>query len=158
MHSRFWIVCDRPRTLKVDDGNRPHCEDGPSHVWADGIALYYWHGVLVPAEWIEHRGSLDPRIALTWDNIEQRRAAAEIIGWDRVLQCVDAREVERDEYGVLLDVDLPDAPRSKFVRVRCPTGRDFCIPVPREMRSARQAVAWTYGFFNADEYQPEVRT
>ena len=48
VHDEFCIVCDRPEVLKVDDQNRPHCADGPSHRWRDGWSLYHWHGTHIP--------------------------------------------------------------------------------------------------------------
>ena len=47
MHSKFCIVSDRPSILKVDDKNRPHCDDGPFCEWRDGSQLYSIHGVRV---------------------------------------------------------------------------------------------------------------
>ena len=58
MHDEFCIVCDFPEVLKLDDRGLPHCEDGPSHRWRDGWALYHWHGARVPQAWIEDKASL----------------------------------------------------------------------------------------------------
>jgi hypothetical protein len=80
MHEEFCIVSDRPEILKVDDENRPHSEDGPSHRWRDGWSLYYWHGVAIPGAWVTGNPPT-ANDALTWPNIEQRRAACEIVGW-----------------------------------------------------------------------------
>lgn len=78
-------------------------------------------------------------IALTWENIEQRRAAAEIVGWHRVLEQLDARTIDEDvdpQVGRLVEVDLPDADRERFVVVQCGTGRTFALPVPPTMQTA----------------------
>lgn len=45
MHEEYCIVSDFPKTLKVDDQNRPHCETGPSHEWRDGFKLFHLQGV-----------------------------------------------------------------------------------------------------------------
>jgi hypothetical protein len=45
MHDEFCMVSDFPCRLKVDEENRPHSADGPSHEWRDGWRLYHWHGV-----------------------------------------------------------------------------------------------------------------
>ena len=106
-----------------------------------------WHGTRIPREWIANKDALDPKTALTWPNIEQRRAAAEILGWKRILSELKPRSVDKHadpEIGELLEVDLPDSPKSKFLKVRCATGRDFVLPVPAEMKTAVQAQAWTY--------------
>jgi hypothetical protein len=161
MHEEFCIVSDFPTVLKADAENRPHCENGPSHQWADGWSLYHWHGVRIPAEWIENKSSLTAKKALKWENIEQRRAACEIIGWAKILKELDARVIDKDgdpEIGTLLEVDLPDSGKERFIHVRCGTGREFALPVPRDCGdTAIEASAWTYGLDGA-AYRPEVRT
>jgi hypothetical protein len=156
-HEDVLVISDRPKEIHRDAANLLHSITGPAISYRDGWSLYYVHGVAVPADWIELKAKLDPRMALTWENIEQRRALAEIIGWDRVLQQTEAKEIQRDEFGILLEVNLPQAAGAKFVRVRCGTGRDFVLPVPQDIKSAHAAVAWTYGV-NVLEYAPEVRT
>jgi hypothetical protein len=159
MHEEFCMVCDFPEVLKKDDRNLPHCEDGPSHRWRDGWSLYHWHGVRIPDEWIEDKKSLSAKTALTWDNIEQRRAACEIVGWNRILKELNAKIIDKDvpEIGTLLEVELPDFGRERFLRVRCGTNREFAIPVPKEVKTAMQANAWTYGL-DPKQFSPEVRT
>ena len=162
LHPQFCIVSDRPEVLKVDDQNRPHCENGPSHRWRDGWSLYHWHGVRIPAEWIEDRASLTPQTALTWPNVEQRRAACEILGWANILAALDARVIDTDEdeeIGQLVEVEIPEIGRERFLRVRCGTGRQFALPVPPDMQTALQAQSWTWGIDNPNEFiKPEVRT
>lgn len=159
VHEEFCIVSDRPEVLKVDQENRPHCEDGPSHRWRDGWSLYYWHGVSIPGEWVSGSPP-SAHDALTWPNIEQRRVACEIVGWAHIMEALQAKVIEKnenEEIGTLLEADIPDSGKERFLRVRCGTGRVFCLPVPREMRTALQANAWTYGL-KPSEFAPEVRT
>lgn len=161
VHEEFCIISDRPRVLKVDPQNRPHCEDGPFCAWSDGCELYSWHGVRVPADWIVNRKTLDPKIALTHENVELRRAAAEIVGWAKVLECVSARVVDEDkdpEIGVLLEADIPDSPGARFLKVRCGTGRTFVLPVPGGMKTALDANSWTYGIDVKELLKLEART
>ncbi len=100
-------------------------------------------------------------VALTWNNTEQRRAAAEIIGWRRVLEWLRAITIDKDidpEIGELVEGYLPDGEgRARFLKVQCGTGRQFVLSVPVEMRTAREANAWTYGL-EPDEYRLEART
>lgn len=159
VHEEFCIVSNRPSVLKIDDQNRPHCEDGPSHLWRDGWALYYWHGTPIPGEWVTGKKP-SAQQALTWPNIEQRRAACEIVGWDSILSELKAKVINTDvdeSIGQLVEVHLPDAGKERFLRVRCGTGRRFAIPVPPTMKTAHQANAWTYGL-DAKDFAPEVRT
>ena len=161
VHDKFCIISDFPEILKVDDENRPHCETGPSHRWRDGWALYHWHGVSIPAEWIEDKKNLTARTALTWPNIEQRRAACEIIGWDRILSELKARVIDEDDdpqVGTLVEVSLPDAGKERFLKVRCGTSRNFALPVPRHVKTAIQAQAWTWDLDPSEFKKPEIRT
>jgi hypothetical protein len=158
MHPDFCMVCDFPEILKKDDQNRPHSDAGPSHRWRDGWSLYHWHGVRVPAEWIEDRASLTAEIALGQENVELRRAACEILGWGNVLRALDCKTIHEDDdpqIGTLVEVRIDGAP-ARFLIVLCATGREFALPVPVEMQTARQANAWTYDL-DENEYQPEAR-
>ena len=160
VHKEFCIVTDRPSVLKVDDQNRPHCEDGPFCVWRDGTALYAWHGTYIPARWVTTAKPTATE-ALTWPNIEQRRAACEIVGWAAILDQLSAKTIDKDgdpEIGELLEVNLPDIGRERFLKVRCGTGRTFALPVPPDMKTAIQANAWTYGLDPKDIFNLEVRT
>jgi hypothetical protein len=99
-------------------------------------------------------------MALTWENIEQRRCACEILTWKVVLQELNATVIDQDgdeEIGTLLEADIPDSGKERFLRVMCGTKREFVIPVPREMQTAVEANSWTWGL-SSHEYKPEVRT
>jgi hypothetical protein len=160
MHAKFCIVSDRPEVLRIDGGRLPHCEDGPSHRWRDGFELYHWRGTRVPKAWIADKASLAPETAINWPNVEQRRVAAEIVGWPRILEQLGATVVHRDpnpQIGTLLRADLPDSPGEQFLQVKCGTGRDFALPVPPSVRTAMEAQEWMWGL-EPGEYQLEVRT
>jgi hypothetical protein len=152
----------RPEFIKMDDNSRLHCENGPAIRYRDGYSLYSWHGTRIPSEWIENKASLTPEIALTWSNIEQRRCAAEILGWDNVIRQLNHVVIDEDgdpEIGTLIEVDIPEIGREKFLRVKCGTGRMFCIPVPPDMKTAIEAQAWTWDLTVEDfGVGPEIRT
>ncbi|HEX7931166.1 MAG TPA: hypothetical protein VF470_09725, partial [Sphingomicrobium sp.] len=154
------VACERPTRVKWDDQRRLHCENGPAVEYADGYGLTAWHGVRVPPEWLEGKVP-NAREALTWANMEQRRAACEIIGWHNILAELNAKTINQDdnpEIGELVRVNIPDIGEEQFLRVQCGTGRQFALPVPPNMKTARQANAWTYGFDNPEDYQLEIRT
>ena len=159
-HQNVLAISDRPRVISRDNENRLHCETGPSIAYPDGWSLFHWHGVSVPAGWIMDKQSLSAKTALTWENIEQRRAACEIVGWAKIMHELDARVIDEDgdpEVGILLEAEIPDSGRERFLKVLCGTGREFVLPVPPEMQTALEANAWTYGL-DKFEYKPEVRT
>ena len=155
------IISDRPRKASFDAERRLHCETGAAIQFSDGWGMHAWHGQRVPAEWIDDKPSLTAKTALTWENVEQRRAACEILGWHRILAELDAKTIDRDAeatIGELVEVTL-DGQRERFIKVLCGTGREFALPVPPTMQTALQANAWTYGIDDAAKFvKPEVRT
>ena len=154
------IASQRPVEVRFDDQRRLHAEDRPAVIYADGYALWSWHGTRVPKDWIAER-AIKASDAIRWPNLEQRRAACEIIGWAQILDELEAKTIDTDpnpEIGELVRVNIPDIGTEQFLRVRCGTGRGFALPVPPDMKTARQANAWTYGFDNPEDYQLEIRT
>ena len=155
------FVSDRPRLVKFDAEKRFHNETGKSVEYSDGWGVSSWHGVQVPDEWIVKKQDLTPKVALTWKNIEQRRAACEIIGWERILHELNAKTIDKDgdpEIGELVEVELPEIGKEKFLRVVCGTKRSFALPVPPNMKTALEANAWTFGLDKVTFVRPEVRT
>lgn len=144
---KFVIACDRPKLIKRDEEGQLHSETGPAIEWRDDWSISFWHGTSIPAEWLTQ--PIDPAIALTWENIEQRRCAAEIIGWDKVLDQLDTKVLDVDvdpQIGTLVEVSLPDHGPCKFLRVlEASTGRKFAIYAAADATSALDAQAKSYG-------------
>ena len=160
LHEEFCIVSDFPEIVRVDEQCRPHCENGPSHRWRDGWSLYHWHGVKVPASWIEQRNTLTASEIFAEQNAEVRRAGCEIIGWDRVLSGIDAKEIDADgdpQIGTLYEGRIPGATKCTFLKVQCGTGREFVIPTPPGLKTAIEAQAWIYAVPVKEWVRPEVR-
>ena len=160
-HENVLVISDRPELIRRDDQGRLHCEDGPAIAYRDGWVLHAWRGAVVPAEWIESPRSLAPSIALKWENIEQRRAACEILGWDKIIKSLKPKVINTNPdpmIGELLEVDLPDSGKERFLRVRCATGRVFALPVPPNMETALEANASTYGVDPETYSRLEIRT
>lgn len=153
----FASVCflaERHRIIQFDQDGRLHSETGPALECRDGVRVYSWHGVRIPESWIEEKNKLTAKIALTWENVEQRRCAAEIIGWNKILQELEPIVLDTDPdpmVGILLQVQLPDEdePR-RFLKVQCGTGRDFVLPVDNSCDTALEAQSWMY------DVDPEV--
>lgn len=154
------MLSERPRAIHRDAGGRLHHPSEAAFQFRDGFGLYRWHGTRVPRSWITAPDQLRRTVALTWPNIEQRRAAAEILGWKRVLEGLRPRTIDKHgdpTIGELLEASLPGAGRARFLKVRCGTGREFVLSVPLRMRTALEANAWTY-HLEPNDYQLEART
>ena len=155
------FVSDRPRFVSFDNNARLHCENGMAVKYSDGWGVHAWRGVAVPESWIENKGTLTAAMAISWKNIEQRRSACEILGWSTILRELNAKTIDRDsnpEIGELVEVELPDIGRERFMRVRCATGRDFAIPVPPATMTALEGQAFMWGIEPHKFKLPEVRT
>lgn len=159
MHQKFCMVCEFPDFIKMDAQNLPHCEDGPSHQWMDGWALYHWHGIAIPGEWT--RTPPTAATALQWENVEQRRAACEIVGWANILEALNATIINKHSnpmVGELVEVTLPDVGRERFLRVKCGTNRLFALPVPPDMDTAENAQRWLNFIPDDVSFLPDRRT
>lgn len=161
MYEDVVVFQHRPEIIKFDAEKRLHSEDGPAIGYRDGYSLYSWHGTRIPSEWITNKSALTAKIAITWENIEQRRCACEILGWAKILKELDSKIIDEDvdpEIGTLLEVTIPGVGKEKFLRVLCGTKREFALPVPPEMSNALEAQAWTWGMNKNEFVIPEIRT
>lgn len=154
----FCVMCDRPEEIHME--NRVlHSANGYAIKWRDGKGICVWRGTTIPESWMFDK-TPSSRELLTWANIEQRRAGCEIVGWAEILKELDAVTIDKDPdplIGELLEVNLPDSGRERFLKVQCGTGRTFCIPVPPDMKTALQANLRTYRIEDVS-LVPEVRT
>jgi hypothetical protein len=161
VYEDFAIIHDRPLTIKMDENNRLHSEVGPSLLYRDGFEVYSWHGVRIPKDWIVNKQNLTAEKALKVFNMEQRKAACEIVGWIKILRDLKAVVIDEDEpmIGTLIEVTLPDSDvKDRFLKVLCGTNREFALAVPRTMKTALEANAWTYDIPSDFVKMLEVRT
>lgn len=166
MHEEFCMISDRPEMLKVDDQNRPHCEDGPFCRWRDGSALYSYHGVRVPGWIIESPERITLKDINAEDNAEVKRVMIEKYGVIQYMNDMGAVEIhsDRDTKGrralyemnregmVLKMVKLENSTREKDG-----TRKPYFFRVPPEVNSCAEAVAWMYGV-DVNMYRPHVET
>ena len=169
MHEGFCMVSDFPEFIRIDDMNRPHCETGPSHRWRDGWSLYHWHGVSVPAHWIEQRATLDPNEVIKVENVEQRAVGAEIVGWPRMLDVLKVRVIHdsgNDDMGQLIELTLPGLREpGRFLKAKCPRNGIVVEGVPYisdidglPIDTALAAQAWRIGDPQSEYTHPPQRT
>jgi hypothetical protein len=163
VHADFAIISDRPEILLVDDQNRPHCDTGPFCKWRDGSALYAVHGVRVPAWIIERPERITVNKIDEEQNSEIRRIMIARYGESRYVQDSGSFSVSEDSFGTLYRKEVKNDEPIVMVRVMNSTPepdgtvKPYWIRVPPTMKTAREAIAWTFGM-TADEYQPSVET
>jgi hypothetical protein len=168
-HENILAISDRPSVLHRDENNRLHCETGPAIAYRDGWSLYYWHGVSVPAEWIENRATLDPAVVLKSENVEQRAAGAAIIGWPKMVSKLKRKVIDGDpdtDMGALIELTLPGLREpGRFLQAKCPRNGIIVEGVPRisdidnlPINTVIAAQAWRVGDPQSEYEHPLVRT
>ena len=80
------MVSDFPERLRLDEQNRPHSADGPSHRWRDGWEFYYWHGVQVTRQIVMAPDTLTIEQIDSERNAEVRRVMVERYGAARYIR------------------------------------------------------------------------
>ncbi|MBR9978304.1 MAG: hypothetical protein KFH87_09465 [Bacteroidetes bacterium] len=166
-HRKFCLISDPPGVCHLDDAWRLHDERGPALTYPQsGLEIYAWHGIEVAPAVI-----LDPEQISLNDitdeyNTERRYVKIARYGIERYLRDRAAEIMHRDASGVLWKIHPDDSGSDTpilMVEVRNaspePDGshRHFFLRVPPTMRTAREAVAWTFGK-SEDEYSPDPET
>lgn len=147
MHERFCIVSDFPDFIKIDDQNRPHCEDGPSHRWSDGWSLWYINGIAVDEQIVMRPETQTVDQINAEQNQDIRAIRIERYGWPKYLRdsnakCIDFRDNEIEGTKEALYVTSHG---DKRLVATCATGRIFAMGVPSEVVSCSAAQEWLGG-------------
>ncbi|NNJ26243.1 DUF6745 domain-containing protein [Alienimonas chondri] len=127
-----------------------------------GVGLR-WRGVTIDERIAFRPEEITAAECLAEPNAELRRVKMERIGFDRLIEEADAKvlDTDTDPGGErrLLRVELEDDEPLVVVAVRCPsTGGRYVLRVPPKTKTCRQAIAWTAGFDNPNDYAPLVET
>jgi len=157
------VLTERPTRLCLDDDGQLHAARGPAIVYPDGWAIWAWHGVRVPRWVIDNPERLTVARIQAQKRIDVRRAMIDRYGLRRYVQDAGALKIATDEYGTLWRCPLLGDEPLVMVEV-CnatpePDGsfRNYWLRVPPDVRTPREAIAWTFGV-DAHDYDPEVQT
>ena len=163
MHEDFCIVSDFPEILKVNANNQSHCENGPSHRWADGWEFYHLNGVKVP-KWLvmTDAGQIDPQLALTEKNVDIQREIIRKVGAERILKACNAKTldifIDRHSKGgneyKLMEMKIGNINRKYlcFEHASLP-GVWYAQPIPPNTRKAIHGRAWILGIGELEELE-----
>jgi hypothetical protein len=145
-----WLA-ERPTLLRGDLRDRLHDPGGPALRYPDGWSVWAWKGVEVPRWIIEQPDEISLEAIDAEANVQVRRCMIEIMTPARYVALGGAARIAEDETGVLWRKIwfATDAWAAVEVINATPeadgTRRHFFLQVPAHMRTAREAVAWTYG-------------
>lgn len=176
------ICAERHDRIKFDDSHRPHSLDGPAISYPEGYQIYALNGIRVPRKLVMDPQSITAQEVIEEDNQEVRSLMLEQMGMDKFLKDVEAEVVDSDpEYGTLYKFEFQDPSNMsewqrignqiRVVQVKNSTPepdgtcKDYFLMIPPddiqpEIKTAQQAVAWTFGFTNvrAKQYNPDQET
>lgn len=153
------FVCPKPISFLTDEAGRLHNPDGPSISFTDGFAEYNWHGVFVEKQVIENPESIKCSEIDSTTNAELKRVLIERYGQARYLLDTGAEELARDKYGILYKKAISGDEDLVMVKVLNSTAepdgsfREYFLRVPPQMRSPKEAIAWTFAF-DEEDYMP----
>lgn len=153
------IISERPRFISVDREGRLHSNKSVSLQYPDNWSIYAWHGAFVPARFIRWAQTRSIDGVMTEPNIELRRMMVEIVGLETFMLKSGARRFQEDECGTMYVQELEDDEPIVTVCVTNSTPepdghfKKYFLRVPPHIRTAREAVAWTFGMAS-HEYRP----
>jgi hypothetical protein len=166
----YWIGADEivcvPRPAIWTDHDRLNREDGPAIEWPGGERYYFRRGVEVPNWIFERPQTITASMIFAELNVEIRRCMMERFGFGRFLRESGSSLLAQDAHGKLWRTRIGQQGHAQSETVlevrngtREPDGtyRQYFLSVPPDMRSATEAVAWTYGL-SSEQYDLAVRT
>jgi hypothetical protein len=167
-HERVCWVSERPKLLLSDTLGRLHCPDGPALQYRDGWPCYTWKGVVVPAWMIEHPEKITLDAVADVIHPALRNCMIEIMTPERFVRMGGASRVSEDETGILWRKlwGYRGVTIGSWTVVEVINGtlegdgarRRYFLRVPSRVRTAREAVAWTYGLSPERYAELDVRT
>jgi hypothetical protein len=131
--------------------------------WSLRSARVLWRGVPVPDHVAFVPECIFAAEILDEPNVELRRIMIERLGLERFVRDCRAQVIDQDQDAggqrQLLRIHFDSDEDLYCVAVCCPsTGHRYVLRVPPTMRTCSQAIAWTAGFANPDDYRPSVET
>ena len=157
------VLSERPCKLARDAEFRLHCMDGMALEYPDGWGVYAVHGVRVPGRVVMQPESITVEEIEAERNAELRRVLMDQFGPSRYLLESGVTPVHTDDFGTLYRKTIPGDEDLVMVKVvdgtPTPDGtyKDYWLRVPPTVRTAKEAVAATWGK-RAEEYNPAIQT
>jgi internalin A len=155
---KICAVSDRPRHLRFDSQNRLHAEGEPAIEFADGWNFYYYHGVRLPKQYGQvHPNKWQSQWLLAEENVELRRVLIQGIGYDRICQELQAKQIDSWQEYALLQIDNADVEPICLLKMTCPsTGFIHALRVPPNLTSAREAIGWVNWDIDPEEFSVQT--
>jgi hypothetical protein len=158
----FWMTQTKVMVLtspvmRIED-DRLHADGQPAVRWSDSECYYFWRGTQIPQK---YGAVLSENWRSQWvleePNAELRRVLIQGIGYDRIVQELEAVELDTwREYSLLMiyaDIDLEPI---HLLKMTCPsTNHIHVLRVPPHLISAREAIAWCNWEIDPEQFSVE---
>lgn len=144
-YEKVCFVCERPIKISYDNEQRIHAEGEAAVQFADGYSIYVYHGVKLPEQYGKlHPEEWQPKWLLEENNAELRRVLIQGIGYSRIIEQLQAVELDSwQEYTLLKISSDIDVEPIYLLKMTCPsTQRIHVLRVPPDIQSAQDAICW----------------
>jgi hypothetical protein len=139
------IICEKPLKYSFDSNYNLHAEGEAAVEFADGHSIYAYHGAVIPEKYGKlHPKDWKPQWLLEEDNAELRRVLIQGIGYARIIEELQATELDSYQEYTLLKIDSEvDVEPIYLLKMICPsTGHIHALRVPPNTESAYAAITW----------------
>jgi hypothetical protein len=101
--------------------------------------------------------SVSPQEVIGLPNAEVRRAVIEVVGYNKLTKEAKTTDTSSVD-GELMTIELPEDENLNLLHVKDPsTAREYFLRVPPNIKTAKEARAWTFGF-EAEDFNPVKET
>jgi len=151
----------KPLKISFNEQGKLHNAQDSAIEFVDGTKLFYWNGVEVPEIVVNAPKKIRAKAIDSERNVEVKRVMIERFGLDRYM--IGAKKIQEDAFGILYRQLVPGDEDLYVVKVLNSTPepdgsqRVYFLRVPPAVKTAREGVAWTFGF-REHEYFPLEET
>lgn len=161
------LVRENPMEISVVN-NQVHNTEGPAVIYRDKTKIYAMRNIFVPSLFMEKPEKLTANDLIEINNMEIRRVLIEKMGEEKYLMNLSAKVQDESEFGTLYTyyerlLNRGTKRKAAMVKVKNSTPepdgtyKDYFLQVPPNTKTARQAVAWSFGK-TEKEYSPIKET
>jgi hypothetical protein len=162
----YWVTTTKVIALtlpmmRIEDNrlHQLHADGQPAVQWSDWECYYFWHGTEIPQK---YGAVLSDNWRSQWllkeSNAELRRVLIQGIGYDRIVQDLEAVELDAwREYSLLkIQADI-DVEPIHLLKMTCPsTNHIHVLRVPPDLTSARAAIRWANWDIDPEAFAAET--
>ena len=149
------IICDRPTKILFDENKQLHAEGESALEYADGFAIYVYHGVILPEKYRTiHPNQWQPEWFLSEENRQIQKILIQGIGIDRLCQQLSLIEIEKKGEYTLLKLDENTGSKATYIlqRINAKTGERKGVFVSWSSININRAIAYARKNYSTEDF------